>query len=586
MQAMNEGTGVRNQFAQGKQSAAMPSFSAIRQSRTQRLDALEGRLEELLVFEIKNEGPPEYKHFTVRSLYRYAMKAITAGKVEKDGKGFESPETRKAVVAEDAEKLLRTLALGNALLHQPSEQARPKGSSENEGGGNDDSGGEGEGPSYDDKNGSSSPGFRDDSKNIRPLQSIGESEVFGKSFVNRNSVSGGGGNTDENEEARLPGKDDKRLGSFLHPRDMRKLVTPFSASNEPELIVRRHAMLLNFDPLRAIILRDRLLILVPDGADSLLVELEERVRGGSNYQYQEVLRGAHGPNSAHGSTPSLQGLDQSKQGSDDGASSVVETEPEEQDDDLVLMQTLVDSEWQEMDDGDWIELPFELQSVDAVLHSVCNMLADDVEYLQMKASETIQTLVSPGSHLVDQAQEYLRDIKNEIQQMKNRVKGLNRALGLVLEDYEDMSLMNLSRLLTHPERYIQPVPQEILDEESDEPEYILESYLQQANSLSNALTLLEVQISSTEAFAGRKSDAIRNRLLYINMVISILSLCVTLASLVGSFFGMNVSNPEEDKPNAFSVIVISTTVGSVFLAIFLTVIVERIGELPGIFSKR
>ena len=49
----------------------------------------------------------------------------------------------------------------------------------------------------------------------------------------------------------------ERLGGYLHPRDMRKLVTPFSASNEPQLIVRRHAMLLILDPLRAIILRSR-----------------------------------------------------------------------------------------------------------------------------------------------------------------------------------------------------------------------------------------------------------------------------------------------------------------------------------------
>lgn len=53
----------------------------------------------------------------------------------------------------------------------------------------------------------------------------------------------------------------ERLGGWLHPRDMRRLVTPFSASNEPGLIVRRHVMLFNFDPLRAIILRDRLLVL-------------------------------------------------------------------------------------------------------------------------------------------------------------------------------------------------------------------------------------------------------------------------------------------------------------------------------------
>ena len=72
----------------------------------------------------------------------------------------------------------------------------------------------------------------------------------------------------------------QKIGGYLHPRDLRRLTSPFSASNEPELMVRRHVILCNFDPLRAIILRDRLLVIVPEGADGLLVDLERRVRGG------------------------------------------------------------------------------------------------------------------------------------------------------------------------------------------------------------------------------------------------------------------------------------------------------------------
>lgn len=66
----------------------------------------------------------------------------------------------------------------------------------------------------------------------------------------------------------------------MHPRDLRRLTSPFSASNEPELMVRRHVILCNFDPLRAIIMRDRLVVVVPEGADSMLADLERRVRGG------------------------------------------------------------------------------------------------------------------------------------------------------------------------------------------------------------------------------------------------------------------------------------------------------------------
>jgi magnesium transporter len=58
---------------------------------------------------------------------------------------------------------------------------------------------------------------------------------------------------------------------------------------------------------------------------------------------------------------------------------------------------------------------------------------------------------------------------------------------LVLEDYEDMALMNLLRLITHPERFIIPVTQSVLDEESDEPELILEAHLQCGHTLKNTL---------------------------------------------------------------------------------------------------
>jgi len=74
--------------------------------------------------------------------------------------------------------------------------------------------------------------------------------------------------------------------------------------------------------------------------------------------------------------------------------------------------------------------------------------------------------------------------------MEGRVQGFVKALNQTLDDEEDMALMNLSRLISNPERVIQPVPQEVQDEESDKPELILEVYLQQALSEVNALELL------------------------------------------------------------------------------------------------
>jgi magnesium transporter len=64
----------------------------------------------------------------------------------------------------------------------------------------------------------------------------------------------------------------------VHARDIRKLDTAFSVSNEPSIELRNQAILINADPVRAIIMRNTCLVFVPDGADSLLSILRESFR--------------------------------------------------------------------------------------------------------------------------------------------------------------------------------------------------------------------------------------------------------------------------------------------------------------------
>jgi magnesium transporter len=140
--------------------------------------------------------------------------------------------------------------------------------------------------------------------------------------------------------------------------------------------------------------------------------------------------------------------------------------------------------------------------------------------------------------------------------------------------------MNLSRIITNPERFIQPVPQEVLNEESDEPELLLEAHLQHALSEVNALELLKGNISNTEELVTLRMDTIRNRLLYINTVVSVISLCVATASLVGSIFGMNLINHLEEDKNAFVEVVLGTVIGIVLLLIAILAFIARSGVMP------
>ena len=56
----------------------------------------------------------------------------------------------------------------------------------------------------------------------------------------------------------------------LAARDIRRLLASLDGSNEPSLTVRQHVVLVDLNPVRAVLLRDRCILLLPDGADEML----------------------------------------------------------------------------------------------------------------------------------------------------------------------------------------------------------------------------------------------------------------------------------------------------------------------------
>ena len=464
------------------------------------VEALQTRLQELLVFEIRQDGDTQMKSLSVRGLYKYVLKAMKVS-AEKRPTIRENSNTSLSRIGE-------TSPTNDTSSDSKNVNASKNDTRKDEGDIGDDS-------------------TNSDSDNEKIKELVGGIQTttrpsYAASTTSRVSFGGPEGPV-ITEHPPPPPRDSRasvttnattgdhpnhsgrvtyreRLGGFLHPRDMRRLVTPFSASNEPELIVRRHVILLNFDPLRAVILRDRLLVLVPDGADSLLQDIEKRVRGGT----QEAERDIFGENTVTNSQAESSNIDDSlhslsnvsisvasENGKTDGAAhknklkslnpnsllkkaarKVVHPlekskgSPYASSDDLTADTQFDDigsefKEWEEMEGRDWIDLPFELQCLDAVLGSVATILANDTAELKSTFILAMNKLLHKGSSNGD---EILRHMKNSIGEMTSRVKGFIRAMNLVLDETEDMALMNLSRLLTHPERFIQPVDEAILDE--------------------------------------------------------------------------------------------------------------------------
>lgn len=359
-------------------------------------------------------------------------------------------------------------------------------------------------------------------------------------------------------------------------------------------------MLLNFDPLRSIILRDRLLVIVPDGADSILIELERRVRGGIIEMENQVF-GTSTHDAAAGPAPptaskvkrnkSYEQFAKLSNAQKEEAANLIEpaTSTADTETTAVTAEHSMNDEWEDIQMMHWKHLPYELQSVDAVLQTVISMLMDDARNVHNRSVHAMNELRGDaskksgggrGGSVGEHAQERLRLHKDEVNMMEGRVQGFVRAMNEVLDDDEDMTLMNLSRLLTHPERFLQPVSKEILHEESDEPELILEAYLQQALSIVNELDSLKKQIMTTEEQISMTLDAIRNRLLYINTLLSVASLCVAVGSFVGSIFGMNLTG------DPFIRVTIGAIVGMVCMWAILSWIFYRAANIHSDWGKK
>ena len=70
-------------------------------------------------------------------------------------------------------------------------------------------------------------------------------------------------------------------------------------------------------------------------------------------------------------------------------------------------------------------------------------------------------------------------------------------------------------------------------------------------------------------------DSIRNQLLFINAILTIVTVCLTAASLVGSIFGMNLTNHLEEADHVFAKVVTGTLVGAFMLFISLWCYFQR-----------
>jgi magnesium transporter len=93
--------------------------------------------------------------------------------------------------------------------------------------------------------------------------------------------------------------------------------------------------------------------------------------------------------------------------------------------------------------------------------------------------------------------------------------------------------------------------------------------------------MMERRVHTTEELVNMKSDTLRNRILYVNMLLSLSSLAVAIVSAVGGIFGMNLQLPDAlgDSPNAFGSVVFISSAGAFLIIIVIVFLLGRSGVL-------
>ena len=183
--------------------------------------------------------------------------------------------------------------------------------------------------------------------------------------------------------------------------------------------------------------------------------------------------------------------------------------------------------------------PFELRALEALLIEVCAALERDLAAFEPRM---MQLLIEITRKISDRRLESLMAMKQQLSDFVARARGVRHGLQDLLREDEDMARMYLTELRRHPAVDRSPAHHE-------EVEIVLESYLHVVDHLVNRADLLGAAIDDTEDMVGLQLDTMRNRLLRLGLMLTILTMAFAGGGLVNRWFSMNLQLPVYQAEN-------------------------------------
>ncbi|KAA8493550.1 Mitochondrial inner membrane magnesium transporter mrs2 [Porphyridium purpureum] len=193
-------------------------------------------------------------------------------------------------------------------------------------------------------------------------------------------------------------------------------------------------------------------------------------------------------------------------------------------------------------------LPFELRALEVVLINVCASLQRHASTLSPAVDSVLDNLSSTGvssfgSDSVQTSLDRLLPLENALNEFLNKVTMIRTAIDDVLSSDEDMSAMYLTSVIQSGHRRRR--------DEHEEVEMMLENYMKVIDSVHNEISATLRAVKSTENVTQIRLDAMRNRVLRLEVYLNIATVSIASGGTVAACFGMNLLSGLEESPHAF-----------------------------------
>lgn len=179
-------------------------------------------------------------------------------------------------------------------------------------------------------------------------------------------------------------------------------------------------------------------------------------------------------------------------------------------------------------------LPFEFRALEGILIYTCTVLEREFSMIEPNLRKTLRDL---PNRINNEQLERLRQLEQKLNHFYSRARKVQAALQSVLDEDEDMADMYLTEKRRNPGLTRNPV-------DHDEAEMLLETYLQNVDDLTAKAGLLNTAIDDTENLIEIHLDTMQNRLLLVDLIITVIMTMLSFGTMITGIFGMNLPLPD------------------------------------------